>query len=124
MPQYPRDAESLPPSNGGHPDLQHVRLSPAHSSPPSPTPRLSPVVSLLLVICFLEHSGGAVAQQGVGRGVGGGRPKKLARDRQTERILLALTKAERRAVERAAGKEPVATFLRRLVLRHLAKGSR
>jgi len=65
-----------------------------------------------------------VAQQGVGRGVGGGRPKKLARDRQTERILLALTKAERRAVERAAGKEPVATFLRRLVLRHLAKGSR
>jgi hypothetical protein len=62
-----------------------------------------------------------VAQKGVGRGVGGGRPKKRARDRQTERVLLALTKAERRAVEKAAGKEPVATFLRRLVLHYLSR---
>jgi len=49
----------------------------------------------------------------------GGRPPKRAADRLSEKVLVTFTVGQRRAVEKAAGKEPVAVFLRRLVLHYL-----
>ncbi len=57
----------------------------------------------------------------------GGRPPKPAAERHSERVLVSFTPAERAALEAAVGEEPVATYLRKLVLRHLgtrAKGGR
>jgi len=54
----------------------------------------------------------------------GGRPPLPPERKLGERVLVNLTTAEREALERAAGEEPLAAYLRRLVLRHLARRPR
>lgn len=51
----------------------------------------------------------------------GGRPPKRAADRLSEKVLVTFTVGQRRAVEKAAGREAVAPFLRRLVLHYLGR---
>lgn len=54
----------------------------------------------------------------------GGRPPLPPEKKLGERVFVNLTMAEREALEQAAGQEPLATYLRRLVLRHLARQGR
>jgi len=54
----------------------------------------------------------------------GGRPPLPPGQKQSERVFVNLTPSEREALERAAGEEPLAAYLRRLVLRHLARSRR
>ena len=59
-----------------------------------------------------------------GRGgprVGSGRPRKLASEKQKHSVAASLTDAEYRELGEAAGREPLGAYLRRLVLRHLAR---
>jgi len=51
----------------------------------------------------------------------GGRPPLPADVRKGERVLVNLTESEREALERLAGDEPLAAYLRRLILRHLGR---
>ena len=48
-------------------------------------------------------------------------PKGLRRDRK---VMSTFTDAEHRELEEAAGDEPIGTFVRRVVLRHLARRRR
>lgn len=54
----------------------------------------------------------------------GGRPPKPRAQKQQHRVALSLTKGEVRALRRAAGKVPVSTFARALVLAYLAREER
>jgi hypothetical protein len=54
----------------------------------------------------------------------GGRPPKPPGEKQSEKIQLSLTPRERAQLDAAAGREPVASFLRRIVLRTLARQQR
>ena len=59
-----------------------------------------------------------------GRGgprVGSGRPRKKASTKQRHGIGLTVTGAEFRQLEDLADGEPLGTYVRRLVLRHLAR---
>ena len=55
------------------------------------------------------------------RAVKRGRKPKLAKDRQSEKVLVAFTPGELRELQRAASKQPLAAFVRELTLRHLAR---
>ena len=46
---------------------------------------------------------------------------KLKSEKQRQRIMLTLTDEERRELEEAAGRQPLGTFVRELVLRYLAR---
>ena len=54
------------------------------------------------------------------RGIGGRKPKRAA-DKQSERAMVTFTPGEWRDLKKAAGDDPVGTFMRRIVLRHLAR---
>jgi hypothetical protein len=56
-----------------------------------------------------------------GRRHGAGRPPKEARHKQSERVLVSLTPEEKSALEEAAGDEALGSYLRRLLIRHLAR---
>jgi hypothetical protein len=54
-----------------------------------------------------------------------GRPPKDPAEKLGERVMVNLTQAEAAALRKAAGEEPLGSYLRRLVVRHLrAKGGR
>jgi hypothetical protein len=55
---------------------------------------------------------------------GSGRPPKPPGEKQSEKLMVTLTPSERRKLEAAAGDEPLGTYLRRLVLRSLARTKR
>jgi hypothetical protein len=55
---------------------------------------------------------------------GAGRKPKPASEKQSEKFMATFTPSEAQALRRAAGTEPVGTFLRRLVVRHLRRVSR
>jgi hypothetical protein len=62
-----------------------------------------------------------------GRGgprMGSGRPRKPASEKQRHSVAASLTNAEYRELGEAAGREPLGTYLRRLILRHLARRRR
>ena len=50
-----------------------------------------------------------------------GRPPRPKDVKQGERIMVTFTESERRDLEGAADGEPLGTYVRRLVLRHLAR---
>jgi hypothetical protein len=50
-----------------------------------------------------------------------GRRPKPRGEKQGERVMLNLTRGERAALEAAAGREPLSSYVRRLVLRSLAR---
>jgi len=50
-----------------------------------------------------------------------GPKKKAASEKQRQRIMLTLTDRERRELEQAAEGEALGTFVRRIVLRYLAR---
>ena len=59
-----------------------------------------------------------------GRGgprVGSGRPRKPASEKQRHSVAVSLTNAEYRKLGDASGHEPLGVYVRRLVLRHLAR---
>ena len=59
-----------------------------------------------------------------GRGgprMGSGRPRKPATEKQRHSVAASLTDTEYRELGEAAGQEPLGTYLRRLILRHLAR---
>ena len=56
-----------------------------------------------------------------GRRPGAGRPPKPTDEKQSERILVSLTPEEKRVLEEAAGEEPLGSYLRRLLVRHLVR---
>lgn len=59
-----------------------------------------------------------------GRGgprVGAGRPRKEASEKQERTVSASFTEIEYRELENAAGREPLGTYVRRLILRHLAR---
>jgi len=55
---------------------------------------------------------------------GAGRKPKPADEKQGSRIMVNLTKPERRELEQAAQREPLGGYVRRLILRHLARRNR
>ncbi len=62
-----------------------------------------------------------------GRGgprVGSGRPRKPVSEKQRHSVAASLTDAEYRKLREAAGREPLGAYVRRLVLRHLARRRR
>ena len=64
------------------------------------------------------------AKKQKGRGgprVGSGRPRKPASEKQSEVISVKLTCDERKKLEAAAGDTTLSGYLRRLILRHLAR---
>jgi len=63
----------------------------------------------------MERRGRDKARRGVGR------PPKPPGEKQDQAIMAKFTPSERAALEAAAGGEPLGTYLRRLVLRHLAR---
>jgi len=59
-----------------------------------------------------------------GRGgprVGAGRPRKPASEKQRHYVAASLTEAEYRELGEAAGRDPLGAYVRRLILRHLAR---
>lgn len=65
-----------------------------------------------------------MAAKKTGRGgarVGAGRKPKAVEDRQRNRATVSLTDEEYEELEAAAGDESIGTFLRRVVLRYLAR---
>ncbi len=56
-----------------------------------------------------------------GRRPGAGRPRKPRAEKQGRSVTLALTEAEHAALRRAAGREPHGTYVRTVLLRHLAR---
>ena len=52
---------------------------------------------------------------------GSGRKPKDPKVKQASRVMVNLTQHERTELEKAAGDEPLGSFLRRLVLRYLAR---
>ena len=54
------------------------------------------------------------------KGIGGRKPKRASK-KQSKRAMVALTPGEWRSVKAAAGDEPIGTFIRRIVLRYLAR---
>jgi hypothetical protein len=52
---------------------------------------------------------------------GAGRPSKPTDERQSERVLVSLTPEEKRALAAAAGEEPLGSYVRQLLVRHLAR---
>jgi len=56
-----------------------------------------------------------------GRSIRIGRPPLPPRDRRSEKLLVALTRGERRRLERVVGAEPLSTYMRRVVLQHVAR---
>jgi hypothetical protein len=53
-----------------------------------------------------------------------GRPTLPPKDRRSEKLLVALTRGERRRLERVAGAEPLSTYMRRVVMQHVAHRER
>ena len=53
--------------------------------------------------------------------MGAGRKPKAASEKQSEVISLKLTRDERKALEGAAGETTLSAYVRRLILRHLAR---
>jgi hypothetical protein len=60
--------------------------------------------------------------RGIARRVG--RPPLLPKDRRSEKLLVALTRSERKRLERVAGAEPLSTYMRRVVMQHVAHRER
>jgi hypothetical protein len=59
-----------------------------------------------------------------GRGgprMGSGRPRKPVSEKQRHSVAASLTDAEYRELTKAAGREPLGAYVRRLILRHLAR---
>ena len=54
------------------------------------------------------------------KGIGGRKPKR-ASEKQSHRAMVAFTPGEYREVKKTAADEPVGTFIRRIVLRYLAR---
>ena len=52
---------------------------------------------------------------------GAGRKPKPRAEKQSRSVTLALTEAEHAALRKAARDEPLGTYVRELVLRHLAR---
>jgi hypothetical protein len=50
-----------------------------------------------------------------------GRPPLPPKDRRSEKLLVALTRGERRRLERVVGTEPLSTYMRRVVLKNVAQ---
>jgi hypothetical protein len=62
-----------------------------------------------------------------GRGgprMGSGRPLKPTSEKQRHSVAASLTDAEYRELMKAAGREPLGAYVRRLILRHLARRRR
>jgi hypothetical protein len=55
---------------------------------------------------------------------GAGRKPKPASEKQSEKFMATFTPSEAQALRRAAGTEPVGTFLRRLALRFVSRRRR
>jgi len=55
---------------------------------------------------------------------GAGRKPKPPGEKQSEKVQAAFTPAELRKLREAAGEKPVGSYLRKLVLRHLARRRR
>jgi hypothetical protein len=53
-----------------------------------------------------------------------GRPPLPSKDRRSEKLLVALTRSERRRLERVVGAEPLSSYMRQVVLQHLAQRER
>jgi hypothetical protein len=53
-----------------------------------------------------------------------GRPPLPPKDRRIEKLLVALTRGERRRLERVVGAEPLSTYMRRVVMKHVAHRER
>ena len=53
--------------------------------------------------------------------MGSGRPLKPASEKQRHSVAASLTDAEYRKLTEAAGREPLGAYVRRLILRHLAR---
>jgi hypothetical protein len=53
-----------------------------------------------------------------------GRPPLPPKDRRSEKLLVTLTRGERRRLERVVGAEPLSTYMRRVVLQHVARRER
>ena len=67
------------------------------------------------------------AKKSKGRGgarVGAGRPPKSPEAKQGHGVTINLTESEHTGLLRLIGDEPLASYLRRLVLRHLARQRR
>ena len=54
------------------------------------------------------------------KGIGGRKPKR-ASEKQSRRAMVTFTPGEYREVKKAAEDEPVGTFIRRIVLKYLAR---
>lgn len=53
-----------------------------------------------------------------------GRPPLPSKDRRSEKLLVALTRSERRRLERIVDAEPLSTYMRRVVLKHVVQRER
>jgi hypothetical protein len=74
--------------------------------------------------CPKPYARGTMSTKKNGRGgprVGSGRPKKVTGEKQRHAVSAKLTDAEHRKLSEAAGREPLGTYVRRLILRHLAR---
>jgi len=49
-----------------------------------------------------------------------GRPPLPPQDRRSEKLLVALTRGERRRLERVVGAGPLSTYMRRVLMKHVA----
>jgi hypothetical protein len=79
-----------------------------------------------LRVIYLASTVPGVGSSGRRGGVrsGAGRPPKPPSEKQTEKFMVTFTRRERVQLETAAGYEPVATFIRRLVLGSLVRSKR
>ena len=59
-------------------------------------------------------------QDGTRKGIGGRKPKRPS-EKQSKRAMVTFTPGEWRDLKKAAGDDPLGTFMRRVVLRHLAR---
>lgn len=55
---------------------------------------------------------------------GAGRSPLPPEEKQSERVMVTLTPPERARLERAAGEGPLGTYIRRVLIRHLARQPR
>jgi len=53
-----------------------------------------------------------------------GRPPLPPKDRRSEKLLVALTRGERKRLEQVVGPESLSTYMRRVVMTHVARRER
>ena len=92
--------------------------------PRRPSPSAEAVSSTSLTYSYASKSEGAilfaVAKKG-GPRIGAGRKPLPPEQKQRHRVVAMLTDAEFEALDAATGEQPLGTYVRRLILRHLAR---